>query len=154
RAAFVPPSVAAAPGPGIPLVSLTAQQEGGGSLEAGRVLYYAIAGVDDGNDEGMISFIVRASISSSGNSVRLTGLSFAPGTVSFNVYRGETPAQLFRIASACPVSDHFTDTGLPKQLIAPPDSNFDHANFYWRMELLPELGVTTHSGNTAGNGTR
>ena len=36
------------------------------------------------------------------------------------------------------VSDQFTDTGLPKQLAAPPDPNFDHANFYWRMELQPE----------------
>ena len=83
----------------------------------------------------------------------LSGLSFAPGTSAFDVYRGTTPAQLFRIASDQALAAQFTDTGLADQLVAPPDSNFDHANFYWRMELQPESGVTLHSATTVGNGS-
>jgi hypothetical protein len=42
---------------------------------------------------------------------------------------------------------------LEKQLVAPPDANFDHANFYWRMELQPEAVATLHSTNSIGNDT-
>ncbi len=153
RASFVAPAVAGGTGPGVPLLSLAAQVGTGGSLAAGRVLYYAVAGVDEAGVEGATSFLARAHTTQAGSSVTLVGLSFAPGTVSFHVYRGETPAMLFRIASGQAVSDRFTDTGLPKQLLAPIDPNFDHANFYWRMELQPETQATSHSANTIGNGS-
>jgi hypothetical protein len=152
RATFVPPAVAAG-GPGIPLVSLAARVQDGGSLSAGDILYYAVAGVDSAGNEGALSFVVRASVTIDGGSVTLTGLSFAPGTDSFNVYRGSTPAELYRIASQSALSDRFTDGGLAKQLQSPPDPNFDHANFYWRMELQPEVQVTAESGTTVSNAT-
>jgi hypothetical protein len=67
---------------------------------------------------------------------------------------------LFRIASDQPIVapdqtlvTTFEDSGLDKQLIAPPDPNFDHANFYWRMEQQPESAVTIHSPITIGNNT-
>jgi hypothetical protein len=85
------------------------------------------------------------------SSVTLTGLSFTSDTVSFNLYRGPTPSDLFRIATGQAVAAQFTDTGLTDQLIAPPDPNFDHANFYWRMEMQPEIAVTIYSANTVGN---
>jgi hypothetical protein len=90
---------------------------------------------------------------SDGTTVTLTGLSFSSGTTAFHVYRGTTPAQMFRIASDQPLAAQFTDTGLAAQLMAPPDSNFDHANFYWRSELQPELGVTAHTPASVANGT-
>ncbi|HEY1496052.1 MAG TPA: hypothetical protein VGF49_15980, partial [Candidatus Solibacter sp.] len=68
-----------------------------------------------------------------------------------HVYRGATPAQLFRIASNLAVAAQFTDTGLDKELIAPIDPNFDHANFYWRMELQPEAAATIHGAASIGN---
>src|SRR5208283_720303 len=105
-----------------------------------------------GHESGL-SFIVMASIASAGSSVTLSGLSFAPGTSVFDVYRGSTPAELFRIVSQQALAAQFTDTGFADQLIAPPDSNFDHANFYWRMELQPESGVTLQSSTTVGNGS-
>src|SRR5260370_32289931 len=86
-----------------------------------------------------------------GGSVRIAGLSFSRGTAGFNVYRGITPAQLFRIATDQTVAAQFTDSGLPKLPVAPPDPNFDHANFYWRMELQPESAVTIHSATSVGN---
>ena len=154
---FVPPAGAGvsspATGPGTPLLGLVPTVGAGGTLKGGQTLYYAVSGEDSAGNESALSFIVRASISSDGSSVTLSGLSFAPETSVFDVYRGSTPAELFRIASEQALAGVFADTGLADQLIAPPDSNFDHANFYWRMELEPESGVTLHSATTVGNGS-
>ena len=151
QVSFMAPAVAGAAGPGIPLLSLAATLGTGGSLTSGQTLYYAVAGVDGSGNESLLSFIVRAVTLSDGSSVTLSGLSFSPSTVSFNVYRGSTPAQMFRIASNQAIAGQFTDTGFAEQLIAPLDPNFDHANFYWRMELQPENAVTIHSATSAGN---
>ena len=154
---FVPPAGAGvsspAAGPGIPLLSLVPTVGTGGTLQGGQTLYYAVSGQDSAGNESALSFIVRASITADGSTVTLSGLSFAPGTSAFDVYRGTTPAELFRIASAQALAAQFADTGLADQLVAPPDSNFDHANFYWRMELQPESGVTLQSATTVGNGS-
>ncbi|HJT89813.1 MAG TPA: phage tail protein, partial [Bryobacteraceae bacterium] len=148
---FVPPAVAAASGPGVPLISLITTLGTGGSLDGGQVLYYAVSGVDDVGQESVLSFLVRAAILSNASTVTLSGLSFAPGTASFHVYRGNSPALLFRIASDQALAGQFTDTGFAPQLVAPPDPHFDHANFYWRRELEPELAATIHSPTTVGN---
>jgi hypothetical protein len=140
-------------GPGTPLLSLVPTVGTGGTLHGGQTLYYAVAGEDSAGNQSALSFIVRASISSDGSSVTLSGLSFASGTSAFQVYRGATPAELFRIASDQALTGQFTDTGLANQLVAPPDSNFDHANFYWRMELQPETAVTLHSATSVGSGS-
>lgn len=147
---FVSPAIAGGVGPGIPIVSLAAQTGSDGTLKGGQTLYYAITGSDSAENEGQLSFIVPATLQRDNSSVTLTGLSFAPGTAAFQVYRGSTPAALFRIASNVTPAAQFTDTGLPEQLVAPPDANFDHANLYWRMELQPESPATTHSPNTVG----
>src|ERR1022692_346457 len=151
RVGFVAPAVAAVGGPGIPLLNLAATLRSGGSLAGGQTLYYAVSGVDGPGNESQHSFIVRAVTLSDGSSVTIGGLSFSPGTAGFHVYRGSTPAQLFRIASNQAIAAQFTDTGFAKQLIAPPDANFDHANFYWRMELQSECAVTIHSAASVGN---
>jgi hypothetical protein len=58
---------------------------------------------------------------------------------------------MYRIASDQPVATQFVDNGLPKQLITPADPNFDHANFYWRMELQGETAATIQGATTIGN---
>ena len=151
EASFVAPAAAGAGGPGIPLVSVAATVGGGGTLAGSQVLYYAVSGVDASGDEGALSFVVTAVTTSDGSSVTITGLSFAPGTSTFSVYRGTTPANLLRIASNQAISTSFADTGAQPQLVAPPDTNFDHANFYWRMELQPEIAATIFSATTVGN---
>ena len=148
---FVAPAISAPTGPGTPLVDIAPQLSTGGTLTAGANLYYAVTGVDGAGGEGALSFIVRASVLADGSSVALSGLSFAPGTATFNVYRGVTPSELFLIATAQPLASQFTDTGFRAQAIAPPDPNFDHANFYWRMEQLPEEAATINSSTTVGN---
>ncbi|MGD0666026.1 MAG: phage tail protein [Bryobacteraceae bacterium] len=149
---FVAPATATAAGPGVPLIGLAATIGPGGTLAANQVLYYAVSGEDAGGDEGSLSFIVTAVMTTDGSSATLTGLSFPPGASTFNVYRGTTPADLLRIASNQTMAKSFTDTGAQPQLIAPPDANFDHANFYWRMELQSEMAASTFSPTTLGNG--
>jgi hypothetical protein len=122
-------------------------------LTSGQNLYYAVSGVNSAGGEGLLSFIVTASILADGSSVTLSGLSFTTDTVTFNVYRGATPSDLFLIATAQAIAAQFIDTGLTDELIAAPDPNFDHANFYWRMEEQPETAVTIFSANTVGNST-
>ncbi len=150
---FIAPPASGGSGPGVPLISFSCRVAGGGSLNAGETLYYGVSGVDSAGNESGLSFIVRAVIDNDGSSVALRGLSFAPGTSTFRVYRGAIPTVLFRIASDQPLAGEFTDTGLANQLAAPPDANFDHANFYWRLELQPEIAASLHGGSTIGNET-
>jgi hypothetical protein len=153
KVSFLAPPVTVSAGPGIPLLGFVTTVTAGGTLTGDQILYYAVSGVDSTGNEGLLSFLVRALIVQDGGSVTLSGLSFTSGTATFNVYRGSTPTQLFRIASDQPLLDQFTDTGFPKQLLATADSNYDHANFYWRLEVQPETKVTIHSPTTVGNGT-
>src|ERR1035441_8811252 len=150
---FVPPAIAVGAGPGMPLLNFSPTVGSGGTLKGGQTLYYAVSGADSAGDESPLSFLVRAAVVNDGSSVTLTSLSFASGTAAFHVYRGKTPALMYRIASNQPLAAQFTDTGLADQLMAPPDSNFDHANFYWRSELQPEIAVTAHTPASVANGT-
>jgi hypothetical protein len=150
---FIAPATAVSTGPGVPLVSLSATIGSGGSLTGDQVLYYAVSAVDAAGNESALSFVVTAVISADGSSVTLAGLSFTAGTTAFNVYRGSSPANLLRVASGQSIATTFADGGLTDQLIPPPDPDFDHANFYWRSELQPEVAVTTHSPTMIGNAT-
>ncbi|MGO9260947.1 MAG: phage tail protein [Bryobacteraceae bacterium] len=150
---FVPPATVVASGPAIPLLSLAAQVGTGGTLASGQTLYYAISALDSAGDESLMSFVVMARITADRSTVTLTGLSFASGVTGFNVYRGQTPAEMFRIATGQAPAVQFTDAGLAEQAIPPADPNFDHANFYWRMELQSEEPATVYSASTVGNGT-
>jgi hypothetical protein len=77
RVGFVAPAVAAAGGPGIPLLSLATTPGASGSLHGGQTLIMPWPGVDQGM---RLPFIVRAVTLSDGSSVRIDGLSFSPGT--------------------------------------------------------------------------
>ena len=151
---FLAPPTMQPGGPGIPLLSLAATIGAGGSLSGDQTLYYAVSAVDSSGQESALSFVVRASIpsGSSANNVTLSGLSFAAGTQGFNAYRGVNPSQMYRIASGLAPATSFTDTGLQVEAVAPPDPAYDHANFYWRLELQPEYAATIATSNTVGNG--
>jgi hypothetical protein len=128
----------------------------GGTLDGAQTLYYAVSGVDTNGAESALSFIVPAKIptGASTHSVTLTGLSFSSGTTMFDVYRGENPSQLLRIAAAQTLATSFVDAGgSAGELKGPPDENYDHANFYWRLELQPEVQATVSTATTVGNST-
>jgi hypothetical protein len=133
-----------------PVVSTT-----GGTLAGGVNYFYAVSAIDSGGGESSLSFVAQASIAeaTNTNSVVLEGISVPFGGAGFNIYRGTTPASLFRIASNQALSPAFTDTGLPAQTLLPPDPQFDHVNIDWRWEFLPEAAVTVHSATTVGNST-
>jgi len=151
---FAPPAKPAASGAAIPLLSLSPVIESsGGTLAGGQVFYYAISAADEAGLESPLSFIVRASLPEGGTTYRvsLRNLSFSSQTTSFHVYRGKSPSQLLRIASDQAVAAEFQDAGASAQAIGPPDENYDHANFYWRLELVPECQATSFSGNSIGS---
>ncbi len=151
---FTAPSPVLGGAPGIPLVSLSPViGTSGGTLDGGANLYYAVSSVGGTGEEGSLSFIVRAEIPAgqNTNTVTLTGLSFPSAAAQFHMYRGANPSELYRIASNQTLATQFADTGLAEQIIPPPDSNFDHANFYWRLELQPEYPATLQSSNSVGN---
>ena len=155
-AEFINPVKTQAAGSGIPLVGLNAQVDTtGGSLRGAQNLYYGVTSITSSGEESALSFLVKASIpaGTATNRVTLPSLSFPPAVATFNVYRGPTPSQLLQIGTNLPVASVFTDSGLPTKQAAPPDMNFDRANFYWRIELQPEEPVDTHSPLTVGNST-
>jgi hypothetical protein len=138
-----------------PLVGLVATVTStGGTLTGGSTWFYAVSAIDSGGGESQLSFIVQASTGAGSNTsvIGLAGIGLPVGAASFNVYRGMTPQQLFRIASSQAPATTFTDTGLPQLTILPPDPDFDHVDLYWRWELVPEAAVTLHSATTVGNG--
>jgi hypothetical protein len=135
----------------LPLLSLSPQyQSSGGTLAGGSTLYYAVSAVDAAGNEGALSFTVPVLIPGSGrtNMVTISGLSFPNGAATFNVYRGANPQLLYRIASSLSLSTTFTDTGLPATPSGPPDSSFDHANFYYRKEYAGAFFATSWSATT------
>jgi hypothetical protein len=153
---FSVPAKPAASSAGIPLMGLNAQvNNSGGTLAGGQVLYYGVSADDVNGDEGGLSFIATVNVPAGDNTnqVTLVSLSFSPGAVSFNVYRGPNPTQILMIASAQSIAGQFVDTGLTASLQGPPDPNYDHANFYWRLELQPPEQVNIFSATTVGSST-
>jgi hypothetical protein len=152
--AFDPPAQPVATGVSIPLLSLNAAiSSTGGTLEGGQSLYYALSALDGSGGESGLSFVVPANIpaGTSTNTVTLSALSFSSGTTGFNVYRGLNPQELLLIAANSAVGATYTDAGATSELQGPPDANYDHANFYWRLELQPEAVAQIYSSTTIGN---
>lgn len=140
----------------IPALSLTPTvTTTGGTLAGGQSLYYAVSAEGAGGEESPISFVIRAELppGTSTNKVELTSLRFSPSATAFHVYRGANPSQILRIASSVPLAASFTDTGLATTLQGPPDENYDHARFEWRLEYLPEVTATIFTISTIGSST-
>ncbi len=137
-----------------PLVSLVATVgANGGTLAGGNTWFYSLSTIDSGGGESPLSFVVQISTTAgvNTNSVMLSGIGLPAGATGFNVYRGLTPQQFYRIGTNQSAASTFTDTGLAAQTILPPDPNFDHVDLYWRWELVPEAAVTVHTSTTIGN---
>ncbi|MEP7361801.1 MAG: phage tail protein [Acidobacteriota bacterium] len=128
-----------------PLVSLIPQvMPSGGTLAGPQNLYYAVAEIDGSARESQVSSTIHAFIPSADTnvSVQLSGIRMSPNGIAINVYRGQDPWRLRRIASEVSADDIFTDTGLPLLPVGPPDPNFAKARFEWRSEYLPPLPVS------------
>lgn len=153
---FSVPAKPEASAAGIPLMGLNPQvSDAGGSLAGGQTLYYGISALDVNGVESGLSFIAMANIPAGANTnqVTLVSLSFSSTAASFNIYRGPNPTQILLIASQVGIAGQFVDTGLTPSLQGPPDYNYDHANFYWRIELQPPEQADITSATTVGNST-
>ncbi len=153
---YVVPPRPSASAADIPLVSLSVLvNTSGGTLAGASVYYYAISALDACGAESPLSFTVQADVPPGGNSnaVVLQNLSFSAAASSFNVYRGTTADAVERIASAQALAASFTDDGLKSTSVPPPDQNFDHANFYWRLQIQPDTPATSFSSTSVGNAT-
>ncbi len=152
---FIAPKPVSHAAPNIPLVSLAATPEAsGGHLPGGQTFYYAVSCLDSLAQESGLSFVIRAmtGVSSQTNETVLNGLSFPASAVVCNVYRGNNPSQLSAVAINVSLATQFIDTGTPlPQTILPPDPYFDHVNFYWRLELQPEIIANLQSTTSIGN---
>jgi hypothetical protein len=152
-AGSVPPGLpVGAPNPPVLSLSPTIAATGG-TLGANTAFYYAVTGVDASNVESACSFTVLA-VTSAGTatySVTLNNMSLPPSATGFNVYRGTSPMAMSRIYTASTRAGSFTDTGYANTAQVPPDPNFDHANFYWRLEAAPEAAATIFSHSSIGN---
>ncbi len=154
---FTPPAAGRSTRVGVPLVDLQPDvATTGGSLSGGQTLYYSITAVDADGLESGPSFRVLARIPQGPNTnqVTLTGLSFSAGSVGFNVYRGDLPTRLGRIAQSQPITSIFADTGPdtdPPALIGAPDPHYDHANFYWRLEGTEEQFADVYGAALIGS---
>jgi hypothetical protein len=151
---FTPPPRPGNVKSGPPLLSLSPDvATEGGSLAGGRIYYYALSSVDEDGAESNLSFIVRASVPglTNTNVVTVKNLSFPQSAAGFRVYRGANPIQLLKIADAAGKPQSFPDDGLTQMLQPPPDPAYDHANFWWRTELLPETAVTSAGPDSVKN---
>jgi hypothetical protein len=151
---FSAPQPSTVAGPDVPLLSLAPViSDTGGSLEGAQNLYYSVSSQGTDGSESGLSFLVFAPIpaGSTTNTVTLTGLSFPSTAVGFCVYRGATPSNLFQIAASQPLAATFVDSGLPLTTVLPPDPSYDHADFYWRLELEPPTTATTYSSSSIGS---
>jgi hypothetical protein len=152
---FKPPRAGRSLTLSVPIVNLQPTiQATGGNLLGDQTLYYAVTANDSNGDESNRSFVVRATIpaGTDTHTVQLSGLIFHPEAVSFNVYRGDLPTRLFQIAAAQTLAGTFLDTEQQLPTIeGAPDPNYDHANFYWRLEDTDEQFASIFSVNSVGS---
>ncbi len=150
---FSAPRTSLQAGPDVPLISLASTvSQTGGSLGSERDLYYAVTSLSASAAESGLSFVVHAALppGPSTCSVTLTGLSFPATAKAYQVYRGLNPSNLFQIAGNLPLANTFVDTGVEATPILPPDPSFDHADFYWRMELQPPVAASSYGSFNIG----
>jgi len=153
---FTVPAKPSATSTYLPLVSLSPTLSNTGGTLAAASWYYAVTAVDSNGNEGSLSFTIPANLSlasTNTNAVQLTGLSFPNTAVSFNVYRGTSPQELYQISSGNAIAPSFTDTGFPALPIGPPDPSFDHANFYYRNEYAGPFQADIITSTTIGCST-
>jgi hypothetical protein len=118
-------------------------QPGAGQLAPGSTLYYRFTSVDANGEESNASPPVVATLptAGSGYTVEVASISTGSGASGIRVYRGEQPDVMFLVATLPGGATSFADAGLTYQPTVLPDPSFAHANFYWRRELHPVVGV-------------
>lgn len=117
---------------------------GAGSLPSAETYYYRLTSVDANGLESETTPPIAAVTpgGSGGFGVIVQPIQAAPEASEIRVYRGPATDLCYRIVTLPGAATTFTDTGLPYLPAVPPDTNFHHANFYWREEVHPEVPNT------------
>lgn len=117
---------------------------GAGTLTPGETYYYRLTSVAADGSESVAGPPIAAVLPGAGGgfAVTISNIQADAGSDSMRVYRGAGSDATFLVATLPTSATSFTDTGLPYLAEAPPDTNFDHANFYWRNEIHPAVTVT------------
>jgi hypothetical protein len=123
-----------------------------GDLQPGTY-YYAVCGIDSEGRSTRLSPVERVTLPDGGslNAARVINVTADEFIVSLAVFRGSDPWRLHLIQSSVPTTGYFVDTGYLPQAQVPPDEYYDHANFYWREELVGSTQVAIASQNMIGN---
>lgn len=135
---------------GVPLVSFAyTVQSTGGTLAQGSY-FYGLTTIDSsGVESGLSSLIpVRIGGLTSTNRVTLSGISVGPSAVSLNLYRGDSPHRLLRIATGLSVSDTVSDAGASPVAEIPPDSNYSKLRSWFRQTFLVDQTPTSWTTNS------
>ncbi len=116
----------------------------GGTLPPGETYYYRLTSVDANELESETTPPIAAvtPTGASGFGVTLQPIQAGAEANEIRVYRGGTTDLCYLVATLPSSAVTFTDTGLPYLPTVPPDTNFHHANFYWRDEIHPEVPTT------------
>ncbi len=137
---------------GIPLVSFDFDLESTGGTLAQGSYFYGIATVDAAGNESGLSSLIPVTIAglSATNKVRLKGISVSPATASMNLYRGNSPYSLLRIASGLTPSDTATDIGAAPGNELPPDPNYSKLRAWFRQIFLLDQSATSWTSTNIG----
>lgn len=110
-----------------------------GSLPPGETYYYRFTCADGNGNESEVTPPVAVQIptGASGYGVSVQQIQAETEASEIRVYRGPAVDVSYLIATLPASATTFTDNGLPYLPSVPPDTNFHHANFYWREEVHP-----------------
>ncbi|WP_031498584.1 phage tail protein [Bryobacter aggregatus] len=137
---------------GIPLVSFDYEvQSTGGTLAQGSY-FYGVTTVDSEGEESGLSSLIPVTISglSATNKIQLKGISSAAATETMNLYRGDSPYHMLRIASGLAVSDTIWDAGAEPSNDLPPDPNYSSLRAWFRQIYLLDQNATSWTADTIG----
>jgi len=130
---------------GVPLVSFAyTVQSTGGTLPQGSY-FYGLTTIDSGGIESGLSSLIPVRIGgfNSTNQVTLSGISVSSSAVSLNLYRGDSPHRLLRIATGLTVANTISDTGAAPAAQIPPDSNYSRLRSWFRQTFLVDQTPTS-----------
>ncbi len=136
----------------VPLVSFQYSiSSTGGALPAGTY-FYGLTAVDASGAESELSTLIPVRIDTNGSThqVTLQSLSFAPGALSVNVYRGLSPYRLTRVQSGIPPASSIVDAGVAASSTPPPDANYRAVRSYYRRQFLPPQAADVFSPLSLG----
>ena len=108
--------------------------------------------VDESGTESPLSFIVRAVVERR-EQCRIERAEFFQGTDGLQCLPRRHTGAVVPDRFEQEVATEFAERAI-KELVAPPDSNFDHANFYWRMELQTECGYRPRTASIGNDSLR